>query len=334
MLSANRRDALTQAGRASIMMLIAASVSGAAMAQSTPQDGAAAGLAREIAEAPVRYMKDGASPDSKGSGAYPAMKHQVAGLPNHVVYQPADLAALGTRKMPIYIFGNGACSEDGASSRQHLLEVASHGYLAIAPGGIYSGPGIAMTVESIAKHNSKTTHTQLGEAIDWAIAENERRGSPLFGRIDTSRIAVSGYSCGGVQALKYAGDPRVTALVIMNSGILDAKTPQMGEMKADKSLLGKINVPTLYVLGGPTDIAYPNGMDDFARLNAIPSAVINIDVGHKGTYGAPNGGAAAQAVVAWLDWQLRGSKAASTWFVGKDCKLCTDTKWTIDRHNI
>lgn len=335
MLNVNGLDRAQSAGRrAGMAMLIAALVSGAALAQPAPQDAAAAGLAREIAEAPARYMKDGAAPDSKGSGAYPAMKHQVAGLPNHVLYQPADLAALGKRKMPIYIFGNGACSEDAASSRQHLLEVASHGYLAISPGGIYSGPGVKMTPEGMAKHNSKTTHPQLGEAIDWAIAENKRRGSPFFGRLDTAHVAVSGYSCGGIQALKYAGDPRVTTLVIMNSGILDAKVPQMGEMKADKSLLGRINVPTLYVLGGPSDIAYPNGMDDFAQLKAVPSAVINVDVGHKGTYGEPNGGAAAQAVVAWLDWQLRGDKAASAWFVGKDCKLCTDTRWTIDRHNL
>ncbi len=331
MLTANKLQALKFAGSAILMATLGA---GTVSGQAPQQNPAAAGLAREIAEGPARAIKDGAVPDSKGSGAYVAMKHQVAGLPGHVIYQSANLAALGKRKMPLYIFGNGACSEDAASSRQHLLEVASHGYLAIAPGGIYSGPGIAMTVESIAKHNSRTVHTQLGEAIDWAIAENERRGSPLFGRLDTSRIAVSGYSCGGIQALKYAGDPRVTTLVIMNSGILDAKTPQMGEMRADKDLLGKINVPTLYVLGGPSDIAYPNGMDDFARLTVIPSAVINIDVGHKGTYGAPNGGAAAQAVVAWLDWQLRGDKTASTLFVGKDCKLCTDKTWTIDRHNM
>lgn len=331
MLIANRRIALEYAG---IALLMTGLVSGHATAQAPQQKPAAAGLAREIAEGPARAIKDGAAADSEGTGAYPAMKHQVAGLPGHVLYQPANLAALGKRKLPLYIFGNGACSEDAASSRQHLLEVASHGYLAIAPGGIYSGPGIVMTPESIAKHNSKTVHTQLGEAIDWAMVENKRRGSPFFGRLDTAHIAVSGYSCGGIQALKYAGDPRVTTFVIMNSGILDAKTPQMGEMRADKGLLGQIKVPTLYVLGGPSDIAYPNGMDDFARLKAIPSAVINIDVGHKGTYGAPNGGPAAQAVVAWLDWQLRGDKAASTWFVGKDCKLCTDAKWTIDRHNM
>ena len=28
--------------------------------------------------------------------------------------------------------GNGGCSDDGASSRSHLLEIASHGYLVIA----------------------------------------------------------------------------------------------------------------------------------------------------------------------------------------------------------
>ena len=36
---------------------------------------------------------------------------------------------------------NGGCSDDGASSRFHLLEIASHGYLVIASGRILSGPG-------------------------------------------------------------------------------------------------------------------------------------------------------------------------------------------------
>ena len=55
--------------------------------------------------------------------------------------EPGRLGGLGKRKLGLYIFGNGACSNDGASSRLHLLEIASHGYLAIAPGRILNGPG-------------------------------------------------------------------------------------------------------------------------------------------------------------------------------------------------
>ena len=42
----------------------------------------------------------------------------------------------------------------------------------------------------------------LTDAIDWALKENIRKGSPYYGRIDATQIAVSGWSCGGVQALQ------------------------------------------------------------------------------------------------------------------------------------
>src|SRR5690606_9847140 len=70
-------------------------------------------------------------PDTPGTGRYPALKEESASLPNHVLYRPSNLAGLGGTKLGVYLFGNGACVDDGASSRLHLLEVASHGYLAI-----------------------------------------------------------------------------------------------------------------------------------------------------------------------------------------------------------
>jgi hypothetical protein len=79
--------------------------------------------------------------DTPGTGAFPAMKEESTSLPDHVIYRPAHLDKLGATKLGLYIFGNGACSNDGASSRLHLLEIASHGYLAIAPGRIRTGPG-------------------------------------------------------------------------------------------------------------------------------------------------------------------------------------------------
>src|SRR6185369_1652386 len=85
--------------------------------------------------------RQAAMPDTPGTGKFPAMKEEVASLPNHVVYRPAQLDKLGSTRLGLYVFGNGGCSNDGASARLHLLEVASHGYLAIAPGRLRSGPG-------------------------------------------------------------------------------------------------------------------------------------------------------------------------------------------------
>ena len=80
-------------------------------------------------------------PDTPGTGRFAAMKEEVASLPRHVVYRPKDLGALGTTKLGVVAWGNGGCSDDAASSRFHLLEIASHGYLVIASGRILSGPG-------------------------------------------------------------------------------------------------------------------------------------------------------------------------------------------------
>ena len=278
-------------------------------------------------------------PDTAGTGPYPAIKELVASLPNHVVYRPKDLSQLGTAKLGVVAWGNGGCSADGASARLHLAEIASHGYLVIASGTIMTGPGspphaprpmpapgAPLTIPPAATHADS-----LREAIDWAIAQNERKGSPLYRRIDPNWIAVSGWSCGGLQALEVAADPRVRTVVIHSSGIFSAGSAPNGEMDIGKATLEKLHTPIIYILGGPRDIAYANGMDDFRRIDKVPVFVANLDVGHGGTFMEPNGGREASVAVSWLDWQLKGDRQASKRFVGPDCGLCKDPDWKVER---
>jgi hypothetical protein len=173
--------------------------------------------------------------------------------------------------------------------------------------------------------------SDLTDAIDWALAENTRAGSPYFGRIDSAQIAYSGWSCGGVQALQVAKDPRVKTLVIHNSGILNSGSTNMTGATVGKEVLQTLHTPVIYILGGPKDIAYENGMDDFKRISHVPVAVANLPVGHGGTYNEPNGGAAASVAVSWLDWQLRGDAQSAKRFIGEDCGLCKDTQWSFER---
>ncbi|MEP7307250.1 MAG: hypothetical protein ABJA98_17200 [Acidobacteriota bacterium] len=276
-------------------------------------------------------------PDTPGTGRFAAMKEEVASLPRHVVYRPKDLGALGTTKLGVVAWGNGGCSDDAASSRFHLLEIASHGYLVVASGRILSGPGAppreprpATPPGQIAP--PRTQVADLTDAVDWALAENMRAGGPYFGRIDPAQVAYSGWSCGGLQALQVAKDPRVMTLVIHNSGVLnDGPGSTIPGMNVGKEILQTLHTPLIYIQGGPTDIAYANGMDDFNRITHVPAAIANLPVGHGGTFNEPNGGAAASVAVSWLNWQLRGDGQSAKRFVGEDCGLCKDPQWSLQR---
>jgi hypothetical protein len=107
-----------------------------------------------------------------------------------------------------------------------------------------------------------------------------------------------------------------------------------GMPQVTKEQLQKIKVPTLYLLGGESDIAYGNGMDDFARINHIPVFVGNLDVGHGGTYGKPYGGEYAKVATQWYKWQLKGDKEAGKLFTGANPRLASWPGWVVDRKNI
>jgi hypothetical protein len=320
-------------------VLLAIGTIGLACAQPAPPTEA------QRAEQAAMRERQANMPDTQGTGRFPALKEEVDSLPDHVVYRPSNLAGLGNTRLGIYLFGNGACVDDGASSRLHLLEIASHGYLAIAPGRIRSGPGAtAPRVPAPAQMPAggppplqvRTSYKDLLSALDWALAQNADSKSPYYQRIDAKAVAVSGFSCGGAQALRVAGDPRVKTVVMMNSGLFpDGQGLAIPEMNVPKETLKSLHTPTLYVLGGETDIAWNNGMDDFKRIEHVPVFVADLKgVGHGGTYWEPNGGKAAATVVAWLDWQLRGDARAARMFRGKDCTLCGDTTWVVQKKRI
>ena len=157
-----------------------------------------------------------------------------------------------------------------------------------------------------------TTTQDLVDGLDWALAQNTRAGSPYRGKIDPAMVAASGFSCGGVQALGIAtSDARVKALIVQNSGLFPADgTPLLPGMDLPKSALANLTMPVLYIQGGPTDIAWNNGFDDYTRINHVPIALVGLPTGHGGTYFDPHGGAAAMIAVDWLEWQLRGDEDA------------------------
>lgn len=269
----------------------------------------------------IRVVEDG------GTGDFSAILYTDNSLPTHTIFRPKDLDAFGKKnKLPIIAWGNGACANSPWEHINFLSEVTSHGFLVVAIG--------PMPKEG-ERGGGRSSSSQLIDAIDWAIAQNSDKASPFFKKIDVSKIAVSGMSCGGLQTLETAPDPRVTTTVVCNSGILDNPNGGMPGMPSlTKDHLNKLHTPTLYLLGGETDIAYKNGMDDFNRINHVPVFVANMDVGHGGTYRQPHGGEFAKLATAWYKWQLKGDKEAGKMFTGDPCQLSKSKVWTVDKKNM
>ena len=101
-----------------------------------------------------------------------------------------------------------------------------------------------------------------------------------------------------------------------------------------KDHLKKLHTPTLYILGGESDIAYKNGMDDVQRISHVPIFAANLDVGHGGTYGKPHGGEFAKVATAWLQWQLKRDIEASKMFVGESCGLAKAEGWKVEKKKL
>lgn len=268
-----------------------------------------------------RIVEDG------GTGAYSALMLTENTLPTHTIFRPNDLSVFGKKnKLPIIAWGNGACANSPWEHVNFLSEVASHGFLVIAIG--------PMPQEG-QRGGGRSTSSQLIDAINWAIAQNSDKASVYYNKIDITKIAVSGMSCGGLQTLEMAPDPRITTAIICNSGILGNPGSGMpGMPNLTKDHLLKLHTPTLYLLGGETDIAYANGMDDFKRINHVPVFVANMNVGHGGTYSQPHGGEFAKAATAWYKWQLKGDEEAGNMFTGEPCGLSQNPNWKTEKKNI
>jgi hypothetical protein len=281
-----------------------------------------------------------------GSGGFKAIMINEPTLATHTVYRPADLNANGLGKLPIVLWGNGACRNAGNSFRPFLTDIASYGYFIVALGPIVPESEIFPTppgapIPPPATNGPRVlppaaTHpVQLFQGLDWAINEDKRTDSPYFGKLDVNHIAVMGQSCGGVQAIEAAVDPRITTAVIWNSGLLPEPTAMGGGKTLSKEWLGALHAPMAYISGDAQDVAFFNANDDFKRIDQIPVfRGWERGIPHGGTYREPNGGEFSGIGVAWLNWQLRGNQLSSKMFAGKDCGLCTNPKWVVSKKKI
>ena len=278
------------------------------------------------------YFNNRPKPDKwmDPTGKYQVVMEVDPTLEGHTIYHPVDLRAFPKKdKLPVVLMSGPGCDDDGDSFRPFWTEIASHGYMVIATG--------EPVPEGVRAAMGATTEEDMKAGLDWIISENERPESKYYQKVDTEHIALFGQSCGGVQALKLSGDPRVSLLGLWNSGLGamadnadPARSSLMGISPALKEMLINLRIPIAYFVGD-TDPARPNSAMDYDNIKSSVSVVLAVREipgdAHGGTFREKNGGSFGQVGVAWLDWQFKHSKKAAKVFKSSKSFLFTEKKW-------
>jgi acetyl esterase/lipase len=273
------------------------------------------------------------------TGPYKVLMEVDKSLPKHTIYRPVSLENFPKKdNLPIVIMSGPGCNNDGDFYRPFWTEIASYGYLVFAL-------GLPVEEGAFAELWKNTAEDYL-TALDWIFAENKQKESKFYGKADTSKVALFGQSCGGIQALRIADDPRVTTLVFWNSGSvlmgnvgptdntkrLNTTSDLMGDRDLKKLLLS-LSIPVAYFVGD-TDMARMRAAEDFDDIQKAPVFLGVREIpgdSHGGTFFMKNGGAFGEAAVAWLNWITKKDENSAQAFKGDPCTLERDPKWIVIR---
>jgi hypothetical protein len=262
----------------------------------------------------------GANASGSGSHKVTVETNTDAGINEGTIFRPTDLG--GSEKYPIFVWGEGGCSQDGMSNAVAMAEIASHGYFVIADGTSKGAANRALTGDVAGMGKPLLAY------VDWAVAENGKPCSAYHDSLDTTKIASNGFSCGGLMAEGTAADPRLTTWGLNSSGL----------MSANQSFYKTVHTPVLIVLGGASDIAYENGERDYDNISAlgIPIILFSKDLGHGGDLFAARGGDFTKIDLAWLNWQLKGDTTVTGkgLLVGAGCSYCSNSAWEVKSKNL
>ncbi|WP_182909140.1 cellulose binding domain-containing protein [Microbispora sp. H13382] len=289
----------------------------------SPSASASASASPSPSPSPSPSASPSASPTPPSRPAiennFPVTREGAYGTNRYTVFRPSNPAAVG-RPMPVLVFGNGACAHtNGSEVVQALTFVAARGFVVVdtasvdgSPNGVQSGSPIP---------------SLLTDGISWAERENARAGSPLYQRIDLSRVATAGHSCGGLEALIAGQDRRVKSVVSLDSGLFAD-----GSFGYSRAELSKLHTPVMFLDGGPSDIAYDNTRANY-DLTQVPAVLAeHPQAGHVGFITGSQMTDGMTAVVQFLDMTLNGNATARAYILGPS-GLAARAPWTVRSKN-
>lgn len=284
------------------------------------------------------------------AGKVSVVREAIPDLPLRYIYFPDNLAKLA-KPAPVIVWANGGCSRNDQDWVPLYERWAKAGYVVLTVSTPDAKPRTREVFESyrnmpppkfVPRSGPPLAPGQLeggandavdfqSTAIDW-VAKTQQSDSKFRGRLDPSRIAAAGNSCGGIASLHLAAkDPRVKAVYILSGSVNPVGTPE-----SNAQVLSTVMVPTIWIVGGPEDIARPNAESDFKLMPAkTPVVLIRRDsFDHpQMTYEPEIRRDAGEIGVAWFDAILRNDTAATRLLGTKGCKTCNRAHWRIETRN-
>ena len=216
----------------------------------------------------------------------------------YTMFRPETFAEGQT--YPVVTWGNGTCAQPLLYT-EILEHLASHGFVVIATNATSVGSG-----------------REMQRGLDFVLAENERQGSPLFGKIDPQRLGASGHSQGSGATVTVGATERIKVTV-----------PIQGASAAGvRALTG----PT-FLISGETDTLVTPASIESAFGSATVPAVYGMSVGQDHLMPGRMPEPILEAVTAWFAIHLQDSEMARPLFYDA-CSLCSDAKWEIERKNL
>jgi dienelactone hydrolase len=139
----------------------------------------------------------------------PNLKGLVPAKYNTVVTMDAytDVRASAKGPFPVVLFSHGAGGYREVYSGL-MTGIASWGFVIVSADYFEYGLAAQVSKKTYPRDPSRSKNTMLA-SLDLITSENTRKGSPLKGIIDPSRVAVAGHSAGGSTAFNALNDPRV-----------------------------------------------------------------------------------------------------------------------------
>lgn len=263
-----------------------------------------------------------------GTGYYKAVVLEEETLPGFTIFRPENMDVFHSKqKLPIVLWENGNCQNSSKGYVNLLNEIASYGYIVISADSYSS---FFHPIEG-GLTDSRAEAVRMLDALDWAIAENCRKSSKYYHKIDITKVAAAGQSCSGLQVIETSIDPRVTTSIICNSGIMDAAVfgGNTG-FTLTKETFKMLHAPLLYIAGDASEAAYNIADEELRFIDNVPVVMMQSrNIEYHETFDRPHGGSFAYAFIAWLDWQL---KYDTSMFTNLDCH-CPYAPWEIEYRN-
>jgi len=224
------------------------------------------------------------------------------------VYRPSFLGLGGVRH-PIILWGNGTTASPPIYAGV-LNHWASHGFVVAAANTSNAGTGREMLA-----------------CLDYLEAENLRAGSDYEGLLDVALVGASGHSQGAGGAIMVGADPRVSVTAPVE--------PYITGLGHDAASQKNQHGPMFLMSGGRDPIALraiqqqpvfdnTNAAVFWGTLKAADHLISA--VGDISDFRGP--------ATAWLRLHLMADESARSYFYGVNCKLCTDSAWTVEKKGL